>query len=260
MKEQLQIAIVQTHLYWEDRKQNLENLSALITGIQGQPDIILLPETFTTGFSMNKNISETGTETVDWMKRMAAQTQSAVAGSFFINEKGKCYNRFHFVQPDGQVTIYNKKHLFRLTNEQEVFSPGNEQVVVAYKGWKITCMVCYDLRFPVWMRRTPAHDYDMILLCANWLERRSFAWNHLLIARAIENQAYVVASNRVGKDGTNTLYAGESVVLDPMGHAVAKGLPFADSMVYATVDYSRLQSIRKSLPFYNDRDEFTLMS
>ena len=140
----------------------------------------------------------------------------------------------------------------------EIFSSGDKQVIVEYKGWKISLMVCYDLRFPVWMSRTEMHDYDLMLIVANWPEKRSFAWNQLLIARAIENQCYVAAVNRIGKDGGDILHSGDSIVIDPMGQSVAKGRAFAEEQIHTTIKYSKLQSIRKSLPFYDDRDEFTL--
>jgi omega-amidase len=255
MREQLKISAIQTHLYWENRTQNLQHFTQLISTIQNA-DIIVLPETFTTGFSMNNSLAESDRVTLDWMKNMAAQKNAAIAGSFFVNENGKNYNRLHFVEPNGNVTIYNKKHLFCLTNEQEVFSSGNEQVIVNYKGWNISLLVCYDLRFPVWLRRTHKNDYDLLLLVANWPERRSYAWNQLLVARAIENQSYLVGVNRVGNDGTGVLYGGESVVLDAMGQPIIKGEPFKEEIIECTLDYTILQSIRKNLPFYEDGDDF----
>ena len=258
MKEELYISLIQTNLYWEDRSKNIEHFTNILAQLEPGPDIIVLPETFITGFSMKKELAEAGNETLDWMKRMARQTQAALAGSFFVNDNGKCYNRLHFVTPDGRITIYNKKHLFRLTGEHEIFSAGDKQVIVEYKGWKISLMVCYDLRFPVWMRCSEAHEYDLMLLVANWPEKRSFAWNQLLIARAIENQCYVAAVNRIGKDGNGILHSGDSMVIDPMGQCIVKSSPFAEVQITTTVQYSKLQSIRKSLPFYNDRDGFSL--
>src|SRR5687768_5830488 len=145
MKDQLNISMVQTNLHWEDRSKNIHHISHLIDLVDGA-DIIVLPETFTSGFSMSKQVAESDSVTLDWMKKMAATKKCAIAGSYFVNDKGKCYNRLHFVEPNGKVTIYNKKHLFRLTNEQDVFSSGNEQVVVEYLGCKISLLFCYDLR------------------------------------------------------------------------------------------------------------------
>lgn len=258
MKEELNICLVQTRLYWEDRVKNIEHFTNILAQVKIGTDIVILPETFTTGFSMKKEIAEPGEKTVEWMKGMAAKYQVTIAGSFFVNEDGKCYNRMHFVEPDGKFSIYNKKHLFRLTNEQEVVSAGNEQVIVDYKGWKISLMVCYDLRFPVWMRRSNTHDYDMLLVVANWPEKRSHAWRSLLTARAIENQCYVAAVNRIGKDGNDFLYVGDSALINPMGLHVASGKPFTDELIYSTMQYSKLISIRNALPFYEDRDEFKL--
>lgn len=259
MQEELHISLIQTSLYWEDTNKNIEHFTNIIAQLNSQTDIIVLPETFTTGFSMKKELATDGNEVLDWMKKMAALKNSAIAGSFFVKEADKCYNRLYFVEPDGKVTIYNKKHLFTLTKEDKIFSPGNRQVIVEYKGWKISLMVCYDLRFPIWMRRSENHDYDMILLVANWPERRSFAWNQLLTARAIENQSYVVAVNRIGKDGNEILHSGDSVILDPIGHVIAKGRSFTNEVVNASIQYSRLRLTRKSLPFFNDGDNFKLL-
>lgn len=258
MQEELHITLIQTHLHWEDKSKNIEHFTNTLAQLNNKTDIIVLPETFTTGFSMKKELAELGNETLEWMKKMAALKQAALAGSFFVNDGGKCYNRLHFVTPDGDVTIYNKKHLFKLHNEHEVFTAGEKQGIVEYKGWKISLMVCYDLRFPVWMRRSQKHDYDMVLLVANWPEKRSFAWSQLLIARAIENQSYVVAVNRIGKDGGGVLHSGDSVVIDAMGQCVEKGGPFNEKNIHATIQYSKLQSIRKTLSFFEDRDEFRL--
>lgn len=248
--------MIQTQLYWEDREKNWAYFTNIIAQVKKDVDIILLPETFTTGFSMNASAAESGDETLQWMKKMAASANAAIAGSFFVQDGGKRYNRFHFVEPDGSTTVYNKRHLFTLTNENQVFSEGNEQVIVTFKGWKISLLVCYDLRFPVWIRRSTTNDYDMILLVANWPERRSYAWNQLLIARAIENQTYVVAVNRIGKDGNGILHSGESALIDPLGKHLAMGCPFEDELVNGSVDIAHLEAIRKSLPFYEDRDKF----
>jgi omega-amidase len=258
MKEQLHICLVQTHLHWEDKEKNIEHFTNILAQIEPGTDIVVLPETFTTGFSMKKEVAEKETTSVDWMKKMAAQYNLTLVGSLFTEEEGLCYNRLYFVEPTGKTSFYNKKHLFRLTNEQEIFAPGNTQVVVDYHGWKISLMVCYDLRFPVWMRRSQVHEYDLLLLVANWPEKRSHAWNSLLVARSIENQSYVAAVNRVGNDGNGFLYAGDSAVLDPMGKTMAKGKPFMEQRVYATLDYTALQKVRTTLPFYEDRDGFTL--
>src|SRR5687768_5638498 len=175
--------------------------------MKADQDIILLPETFTTGFSMKKEMAEKDDTTLNWMKKMASVTQAAIAGSFFVNDGGKCFNRFHFVTPEQEVFLYNKKHLFSLTNEQHIFTAGNKHTVVSFRGWNISLMVCFDLRFPVWLRRSEHHNYDLMLLVANWPERRSYAWNQLLIARAIENQAYIAAVNRIGLDGNGVLHS-----------------------------------------------------
>jgi predicted amidohydrolase len=258
MSDLLHICLVQSALAWEDKDANYAHFQQQLSLVKKGTDLVLLPETFTTGFSMKKEVAEKGNETLEWMKKMAAAHGLALAGSLFVEENEQLYNRLYLVQADGTVHFYNKKHLFRLTNEQEIFTAGNTQVVMNLKGWKISFMVCYDLRFPVWMRRSPVHDYDLLLVVANWPERRSLAWNSLLVARAIENQTYVAAVNRVGNDGNGFLYAGDSVVLDPMGKSLAKGKPFVSQLVYATLDAAKLQATRQALPFYEDRDGFTL--
>lgn len=258
MQDLLNISIVQTELFWEDADKNKAHFGLLIEDIEKGVDIIVLPETFTTGFSMKGEMAEAGSDTVDWMKKIASEKQAAIVGSFFVNEGGKCYNRLHFVEPNGKVSIYNKKHLFCLTNEQETFTAGNKQVVVEYKGWKISLMVCYDLRFPVWMRRTEAHQFDLLLLVANWPERRNLAWKSLLIARAIENQSYVIGANRVGKDGTDMTHSGDSAIIDPMGEYLAVGEASRDMIVHGAIQFSKLDSVRKALPFYKDADRFEL--
>lgn len=262
MQEELHISIIQTELFWEDPTKNREHFTKLISGIQNSPDIIVLPETFTTGFSMKKEVAEPiqsngGNETIEWLKKMAEQKQSAIAGSCFVNEDGQCYNRLYFVEPNGKITFYNKRHLFCLTKEDEFFTAGDQQVVVDYKGWKISLMVCYDLRFPVWMRRTLKHDYDVILLVSNWPEKRSFAWKSLLVARAIENQSYVIGSNRIGKDGTEIPYSGDSAMIDPMGEYIVAAEAGKDLILNGKVQFSKLEAIRKALPFYLDADKFS---
>ncbi len=256
MQEQLNICLLQTTLHWENRPANHAHFEKLLSQVKKGTDLVLVPETFTTGFSMKKEQAESDHGTLDWMKKMSAKYNFSVGGSCFVNDEGKCYNRFYFVEPDGKTTFYNKKHLFRLTNEQEVFTPGTEQVVFNFRGWNVALFVCYDLRFPVWMRRTKNYDHDLILLVANWPERRSNAWNSLLNARAIENQSYVVGLNRVGRDGSDFLYAGDSAIIDPLGRYIAKGRSFTEELVYGEISLSAVQSIRKTLPFHEDRDDF----
>jgi len=258
MQNDLNICLLQTSLHWENRTANMNHFTQLFSQVKKGVDLVVLPETFTTGFSMKKEQAEEDGFTLEWMKKMAAEFGFSITGSFFVNDKGNCYNRHHFVQPNGIVNTYDKKHLFRLTNEQKIFTAGDKQVVFNFKGWNILLQVCYDLRFPVWMRRTNNNDYDLIILVANWPERRAHAWNTLLNARAIENQSYVIGVNRVGKDGSDFLYAGDSAVIDAMGKYIAQAKPFTDELIYATISLSALQSIRKNLPFYEDRDGFEL--
>lgn len=258
MKNNLDISLVQTSLFWEDVDANLKMLEDKVLANQKPSDIILLPETFTTGFSMKKYMAHDPGPVVEWMKKLAAEKNACLGGSVFALEHNKAFNRFYWVTPEGEVSFYNKRHLFSLTKENEIFHPGSTHCIVEYKGWKIALMVCFDLRFPVWMRRTTSHDYDLLLLVANWPERRSYAWNQLLLARAIENQSYVAAVNRVGVDGNGILHAGESMVINPMGKVIANGKSFHDAVVNAEIHHDFLEDVRHNLPFFNDRDIFSI--
>lgn len=257
MNHRLQISLIQTSLLWEDVTGNLSMLGDKINRAENA-DIILLPESFTTGFSMKRGVAHEPEMVVDWMKEMAVKKNAAIGGSIFAKDGNQAFNRFYFVTPEGEVHFYNKKHLFSLTREHEVFNAGNSQCIVTYKGWNISLMVCFDLRFPVWMRRTETHNYDLLLLVANWPERRSYAWNQLLISRAIENQSYVAAVNRVGMDANEVWHAGDSLIIDPMGKILSKGRSFTDSIIKSEIQLETVTKVRNALPFYNDGDSFSL--
>src|SRR5205085_2232368 len=190
--EDLRITLVQTNLHWENKKENLRLFSALIKNIKEKTDIITLPEMFSTGFTMNASNLYGGMndEAVQWMRDIATEKNCVVTGSLIIGENGKYYNRLVWMTPDG-IDTYDKRHLFSLAKEDDTFTPGNKKIIKTVKGWKILPLVCYDLRFPVWSRRTDDENYDLIIYVANWPERRVHAWKQLLMARAIENQCYV---------------------------------------------------------------------
>lgn len=256
----LKIAAIQSDLYWEDREKNLQHFSEMLTTVR-DADLVILPEMFATGFSMQTNKAEdavTG-ESVRWMQQVSAEKNMAVCGSLMVQEDGRFYNRFYFISAETGIVTYNKRHLFSLAGEEKHYTQGDQQVVVKYKNWNIGLQVCYDLRFPVWSRRSEKFDYDLLVYVANWPDRRSMAWRSLLPARAIENQAYVAGLNRVGSDGNNIIHSGYSVILDPMGQALAEAKPFATQILQAELQKEKIDGVRKSLGFYHDRDGFDII-
>lgn len=256
MKNQLKISLVQTNLYWENKTKNLAALEQSLAKIKAT-DLIVLPEMFTTGFSMNaKALAETmDGPTVRWMKQKAKAKKAALCGSIIVEEKKKYYNRLCFVLPNGDVFTYDKRHLFSPAGENEHYSAGTEKIIVNYKGWNICPLVCYDLRFPVWSRVVD-NEYDVLLYVANWPAARNYAWEHLLIARAIENQAYVVGVNRIGKDAKGNEHNGSSCAVDPLGKVILNG-PAKKAWVKTIVlDKTEQETLRTKLAFGKDADKF----
>jgi predicted amidohydrolase len=219
----LSFTIIQTQLHWEDKGANLDMLSQKIKSITEYTEIIILPEMFNTGFSMQpEKFAETMEgPTVDWMKKLAEEKKVIITGSLMIVEGGKYYNRLIWMLPNGQLGYYNKRHLFAFAEEDQHYTPGNKRLIASVKGWKINLQICYDLRFPVWARQQLSKDlekeYDVLLYVANWPEKRSHAWKTLLTARAIENQCFTIGVNRVGLDGNNIAHSGDSMVVGPLG-------------------------------------------
>jgi len=257
-QEQLKIALVQSDLAWENPEQNRRNFSEKIKNISEEVDMIVLPEMFTTGFTMNtQNVAETMQgETVEWMKSEALKSNSAIVGSVIISEDNALYNRLLFVEPTGKITIYNKRHTFTLVGEDKVFTAGTEKVIINYKGWKIYPLICYDLRFPVWARNTD--NYDVIMYVANWPKPRVSAWDTLLKARAIENMSYCIGVNRVGVDGVNSEYSGHSAVYDVLGNVITSFEQNKEQTGIATLEKTHISAYRNKLKFLDDRDTFTL--
>lgn len=253
----LTVSVVQTHLHWEDVDANLQHFTQLLAAAE-PADIYILPEMFTTGFSMNPErlAGESFTKGLAWLQQMAAKKNAAITGSLMAQENGRYYNRLVFAKPDGTSEFYNKKHLFSLGNEQLHYTAGTKKLVTDYKGWKICPMVCYDLRFPVWARNT--EGYDLLLYVANWPAKRSYQWRSLLIARAIENQCYVAGCNRTGTDGNGLTYNGTSLLADFSGTVLEEHInsPATFSTVFSK---ESLESYRKSFPFLEDKDEFQLL-
>lgn len=257
MKNTLKITIIQSELHWENAEANRAMFSEKIQNIEVETDLIVLPEMFSTGFSMNakKLAEENDGETLQWMVSEAKKKNCAITGSVIISEENHFYNRLFFVFPDGSFQKYNKKHTFTLAKENETYSAGNERLIVNYNGWKICPLVCYDLRFPVWARNT--EDYDVLIYVANWPKMRTLAWDTLLRARAIENMAYCIGVNRVGFDGNDHEYVGHSAVFDVLGQQISASTSgeFTETVV---LEKQHIETNRKHLQFLKDRDNFTL--
>jgi predicted amidohydrolase len=258
MKKKLNIALIQADLVWEVPKANRANFEQKIKSLPNDTDVVVLPEMFTTGFTMNaKKIAETMKgETVLWMKSMALEHDVAIVGSLVIKENKRFYNRFLFVEPSGYISIYDKRHTFTLAGEDRVYSAGKEKVIIHYKGWKIRPLICYDLRFPVWSRNT--EDYDVLIYVANWPKTRIVAWDILLQARAIENMCYSVGVNRVGIDGTNSKYSGHSAVYNVLGELLTSFKPNEKQVEIVTLEKRHITAYRKKLRFLDDRDAFKI--
>ena len=254
----LRVTLVQSMLHWEDATANRAMFGEKIAALKGATDLVVLPEMFTTGFSMrSKELAETmDGATVRWMKEQARTTEAAIYGSVIITEAGHFFNRGLFVTPSGEVSHYDKRHLFRMAEEKDNYDRGKERVIVELNHWRILLQVCYDLRFPVFARNRG--DYDAILYVANWPEARRYPWSQLLIARAIENQSYVIGANRVGMDGKGHHYTGDSVAIDPKGQVIAGCEASHESIVSCVLDRSALEDFREKFPVGKDADAFSL--
>lgn len=258
----LSITTIQTNLHWEDKAANLKMLEEKINSIQEKTEIVVLPEMFSTGFSMKPELlAETmDGETVQWLKRVSAQKKIILTGSVIIKEGDDYFNRLVWMLPNGQYGVYDKRHRFGFAGEDNYYTAGSKRLIASVKGWKINLQVCYDLRFPVWSRQQSqpgGPEYDVLIYVANWPERRNHAWKTLLQARAIENQCYVVGVNRVGNDGNSIYHSGDSMVIDPMGEVLYSKKD--DEDIFTTVlDKNHLQAIREKLPFLKDADGFQI--
>ncbi|WDF70823.1 amidohydrolase [Sphingobacterium oryzagri] len=256
--EPIKITVFQAYLFWENVEKNLQNLSLRLSGLKEKTDLILLPEMFNTGFTMNvSKCAETmNGPTMHWMYQHAKSYDCVVAGTLIIEENGNYYNRFVWMSPDGSFVHYDKRHLFGMSNEDQLFTAGNSRVVLNLKGWKVCPMICYDLRFPVWSRNLGA-AYDLLVYTASWPDKRSAHWRALIPARAIENQAYVIGVNRVGYDGNEIYYSGGSMCISPMGDVVYYK-PEDEDLYTFTLSPADLIKSREQLPFLKDADQFSL--
>jgi omega-amidase len=257
----LNLSIVQTSLQWEAPEANLSAIEALIARhLPQHTDLIVLPEMFNSGFTMNapKVAERMDGQTVKWMKELAQSRQALVMGSLIIEESGSYYNRMVSCLPDGQIHTYDKRHLFRMADEHQHFSPGKSLSLFTYKEWTICPLICYDLRFPVWSRnRFDQQTYDLLVYVANWPERRSPQWRRLLAARAIENQCYVVGVNRVGLDGNQIQYRGDSVIHDYYGDELTY-MVRGEGILTQVLDLEKLRTFRSHFSAYLDADRFSI--
>jgi len=260
----LTITTIQTNLTWEDKQANLSMLGEKILSIPDKTEIVVLPEMFSTGFSMQPKLFAERMDggTVTWMKNISHQKKVILTGSIIIEEDGKYYNRLIWMLPNGSFGVYDKRHLFAYAKEDDHYTAGNKRLIASVKGWKINLQVCYDLRFPIWARQQPQEnneaEYDVLIYVANWPEKRSVAWKTLLQARAIENQSYVVGVNRVGNDGNDIYHNGSSSVIDPLGEILYQ--VYDDEDIFTiTLEKEKLNEVRNRFPFLKDADDFTLL-
>ena len=258
MNKELKVAIVQTNLVWENPEENRRLLNAKIDSISDDVDLIVLPEMFTSGFTMKPaSVAETMKgKTITWLKNVAKEKQVAIMGSLVISENHNFYNRMVCVEPSGKITQYDKRHTFTLAGEHKVYTSGTKKVIFNYKGWKICPLICYDLRFPVWARNV--EDYDLLIYVANWPKVRVAAWDALLKARAIENMTYCIGVNRVGLDGNNFEYSGHSSAYDVLGHRMDSIPENMEAIEIVVLDKTQIKTYREKLNFLNDKDRFIL--
>lgn len=257
-KQLLSIALVQADLHWENVTANLAAFEEKLATLPKPVDMIVLPEMFNTGFTMDTALAEPmNLTTTRWMRQIAKQYHAMVVGSFAVSEGGSFFNRMFCVRPDGTCAQSDKRHLFRMGEENNHYTAGNVRLTIEWKGWKICPLVCYDLRFPVWSRNLQSDPYDILLYVANWPARRAHAWSTLLQARAIENQCYVIGVNRVGTDGNGLEYRGDSVALDYLGEPLAM-LTNHEMEKIVHISKADLNAYRQSFPALSDADDFEI--
>ncbi len=264
--DKLTVTTVQTDLCWESKTANLTMLGEKIAAIQEKTHLIILPEMFSTGFSMQpEKLAETmDGEAVQWMRNWSKTKGAILTGSLIIEENGAFFNRLIWMQPNGQLGYYDKRHCFTLAGENKHYTAGSKRLITSVGGWRIQVQICYDLRFPVWARQQvhaeegePSTEYDVLINVANWPVKRSNAWKTLLQARAIENQCYVIGVNRVGTDGFGLEYAGDSTVADPLGELLYRQTG-GEEVHTITLEKEMLNQVREKLPFWRDADDFQI--
>ena len=258
MKNELNIVGIQSSIVWEKPAANLEYFDEQISKLPSTVDLVILPEMFTTGFSMNPiSIAETMEgPSIKWMVTTAKTNRMALVGSVVIKENDQYFNRLFFVHPNGHIETYDKRHLFTLAKENDQYTSGNERLIVLYKGWRICPLICYDLRFPVWSRNT--NEYDLLVFVANWPSIRIHAWDTLLKARAIENMSYCIGVNRVGKDENGYEYNGHTAIYNFLGEKLSRTIEGKENILQCVVSKNELQKIRQKLNFLEDQDAFKI--
>jgi len=254
----MKIALIQIHLSWENPSQNRDSIEKKINSIEENVDLIILPEMFTSGFTMNpKNVAETiQGETILWLKDLAKTKNSAITGSLVIEENGNYFNRLVFVFPNGEFQHYDKRHLFTLAGEDKVYTPGTKKLIIEYNGFKICPLICYDLRFPVFSRNI--EDYDLLIYVANWPKSRITSWDILLKARAVENMSYVIGVNRIGMNDNKHEYVGHSQAIDFLGNYIVEPSE-VEAVIMVELDKEKMLVTRRNLAFLNDKDEFEIV-
>ena len=259
MNDQLKVAIIQSNLIWEAPKLNRKNFKEKIKEIDTDVDIIILPEMFTTGFTMNaeKVAEPMDGKTVLWMKKQALKKNAAIVGSIVIKEDNNYFNRLLFVEPTGNIQTYDKRHTFTLAGEDKIYKAGTNRTIIDFNGWKLCPLICYDLRFPVWARNT--EDYDVLLYVANWPKPRILAWDTLLKARAIENMCYCIGVNRIGIDEGQNEYSGNTAVYDVLGNEITTIKPNKEQTELVLLEKKHIAFYRNKLKFLNDKDAFNLL-
>ncbi len=261
--QDLNVAAIQANIEWENCEVNLARFDEKLKQVTADTDLVVLPEMFNTGFSINpKKIAEKADgQAFTWICEKATSLNCAITGSILTEEKGNYYNRLYWIYPNGNFETYDKRHLFRMGREFQVFTAGKKRNVVELKGWKILPLICYDLRFPVWSKnrfQSQLYEYDLLIYVANWPVARSFAWQHLLIARAIENQAYCIGTNRVGRDGKNIPHSGDSVILDFYGNVISKAETNKEQIISGKLLAEPLLQFRDDFTVGADWDNFTI--
>ncbi len=267
----LTVSTIQTALHWENKAANRNMFEEKIAEIPVETEIVILPEMFTTGFTMQpeKFAERMDGETIEWMKKISNEYKIIITGSIIIEDDGKYYNRLIWMLPNGQFGYYDKRHLFAYAGEHNHYAAGNKRLIASVKGWRINLQICYDLRFPVWARQSTKEirtendnqqpEFDLLIYVANWPERRNIAWKTLLVARAIENQCYVVGVNRVGNDVNNIYHSGDTMIIDPMGEILYYQKDSEDvSCIKLQKDH--LLSVREKFPFWKDGDDFMILN
>lgn len=257
--QDLKVTTVQTELHWENIPANLDMFTGLLANV-GDTDLVVLPEMFSTAFSMRSDALAEPMDgsAVQWMQAQAARLNAVVAGSLIIEDNGRYFNRLVWMRPDGTHSSYDKRHLFRMMGEEAHFAPGTQRVQLEVNGWQVRPLICYDLRFPIWSRQMPDKPYDLLLYCANWPEPRINAWRTLLMARAHENQCYVAGVNRIGLDGNEVPFGGSTLIIEPKGEVISQTGPTEARVETVTLSWQHLADFREKFPVNLDADSYQI--